>query len=609
MTALLAGAIVVGSRKLQNFDAALVVYTFAVIFATWGVAYHYAVWLQKPPTRVYWRAGWQLFGEGGLLRGFVWLAGTAWRDLVEQRFIRHRSLLRWWMHQFLFWGCLLAVAITFPLVFGWIHFGTAPDDPMQYVTYVFGFSTGSFRVRTALSWLIFHGLDVAAVLVLTGIALSLWRRMRDRGALAVQTFSMDFFPLIVLFAISVTGLALTVSVTWLRGTMFPFLALLHAITVVAGLLYLPFGKFFHISCGRPRSASGSITSGARRRKARTAHDVASGSRPGGTSRLRAILPGSASTTAFRARPSTGRPCAPPASAARSPTHRCESRTRRVGAMKDQGNAWLESQVPSTPSSTPYGPHAKSGCPGMARRVHAPGRRAGQDALLLLRPAMRIQLKVRDNQVIGFEPWEEFPFNKGMLCPKGVKRYMQNGHPDRLLAPLLRTESGFRKATWDEALDLTARRLREIQEKHGKDAVAIYGGASLTTEKSYLLGKFARVALGTRHIDYNGRLCMVSAGTAYKLAYGVDRSPNPWADIPLAQVVMVTGSNVAECSPSRPATSGRCARMVGRPHRRRSADDADHAWPNLLPSRAPGTDLALHHAQLLHVILRDHLECQ
>ena len=128
----------------------------------------------------------------------------------------------------------------------------------------------------------------------------------------------------------------------------------------------------------------------------------------------------------------------------------------------------------------------------------------------------IQLKVRDNQVIGFEPWEEFPFNRGMLCPKGVKRYLQGSHPDRLLDPLLRTPDGFRAATWDEALDFTARRLREIQEKHGPDAVAVYGGASLTTEKAYLLGKFARVALGTRHIDYNGRLCMVSAGTAYKL---------------------------------------------------------------------------------------------
>ena len=218
----------------------------------------------------------------------------------------------------------------------------------------------------------------------------------------------------------------------------------------------------------------------------------------------------------------------------------------------------------------------------------------------------IQLKVRDNQVIGFEPWEDFPFNKGMLCPKGVKRYMQNGHPDRLLAPLLRTEAGFRKATWDESLDLTARRLREIQEKHGKDAVAIYGGASLTTEKSYLLGKFARVALGTRHIDYNGRLCMVSAGTAYKLAYGVDRSPNPWADIPLAQVAMVTGSNVAECSPITTSYLWQMRENGGRliivdPRMTPITRNADL----YLPVR-PGTDLALHQA-ILHVILRDHLE--
>src|SRR6185369_12488385 len=101
---------------------------------------------------------------------------------------------------------------------------------------------------------------------------------------------------------------------------------------------------------------------------------------------------------------------------------------------------------------------------------------------------------------------------------GVKRYLQGGHPDRLLDPLLRAEGGFRKASWEQALDLTASRLREIQNKHGKDSVAVFGGASLITEKAYLVGKFARLALGTRHIDYNGRLCMVSAGTAYKLAF-------------------------------------------------------------------------------------------
>src|ERR1051325_5204528 len=116
---------------------------------------------------------------------------------------------------------------------------------------------------------------------------------------------------------------------------------------------------------------------------------------------------------------------------------------------------------------------------------------------------------------------------------------------------MRTDAGFRKATWDEALDFTARRLRELQEKYGRDAVAVYGGASLTTEQAYLLGKFARVALGTRHIDYNGRLCMVSAGVAYKGALGIDRAPNPWADIPKAEVVMMIGANIGGCAPVTP----------------------------------------------------------
>jgi MFS transporter, NNP family, nitrate/nitrite transporter len=245
-TGALAAAIVVGSRNLQNFDPALVIYTFATVFATWGVVYHYWVWLQKPPTQIFWRRGWQLVRQRGALRSLGELLPLAWSHLAAQTFIRERSTLRWWMHQLLFWGCLLGVAITFPLVFGWIHFGSAGQDQMSYVTYLFGFPTGSFRIRTVWSWLLFHGLDIAAVLVLGGISLSLWRRMRDQGAQAVQSFGRDFFPLILLFAISVSGLALTASTTWLRGSFYEFLAIFHAATVVAALLYLPFGKFFHI---------------------------------------------------------------------------------------------------------------------------------------------------------------------------------------------------------------------------------------------------------------------------------------------------------------------------------------------------------------------------
>jgi MFS transporter, NNP family, nitrate/nitrite transporter len=246
ITGLLVAAIVVGSRNLQHFDPALVIYTFAVIFATWGIVYHYAIWLNKPPTRRFFERSLELVPREGWWRSGALLGSTFATHIVAQTFIAQRSRLRWWMHQLIFWGCVLAVAITFPLVFGWIHFGTLPDNQMVYVTYLFGFPVGSFEVRTVLSWLLFHGLDIAAVLVLAGIALALWRRLQDRGALALQDFSSDFLPLILLFAISVTGLALTASALWLRGAFYGFLAILHAITVIGALLYLPFGKFFHI---------------------------------------------------------------------------------------------------------------------------------------------------------------------------------------------------------------------------------------------------------------------------------------------------------------------------------------------------------------------------
>lgn len=161
----------------------------------------------------------------------------------------------------------------------------------------------------------------------------------------------------------------------------------------------------------------------------------------------------------------------------------------------------------------------------------------------------IQLKVRENKVIGFEPWEEFPFNKGKLCPKGVKRYMQGNHPDRLLAPLKRVEGkGFESIGWEEAYATTVREIQRVQAEHGKDAVAVLSGVSLTNEKSYLMGKFARVALQTKELDYNGRLCMVSAGTGNKKAFGIDRAANSWDDIVLADVILCAGTNVAECSP-------------------------------------------------------------
>lgn len=163
----------------------------------------------------------------------------------------------------------------------------------------------------------------------------------------------------------------------------------------------------------------------------------------------------------------------------------------------------------------------------------------------------IQLKVKDNEVIGFEPREDFPFNHGMLCPKGVKRYLQGAHPDRLLTAYRRdpsAEGGFSPLAYEEVVSRVAAEIDRIQSAYGPDQFAVLSGASLTTEKAYLMGKFARVCLKTSNIDYNGRLCMVSAAAGNKKAFGIDRAANPWSDILKAEVVWISGANVAECAP-------------------------------------------------------------
>ncbi len=163
----------------------------------------------------------------------------------------------------------------------------------------------------------------------------------------------------------------------------------------------------------------------------------------------------------------------------------------------------------------------------------------------------IRLTVRDERVVGFEPRYDFPFNQGKLCPKGIKRYLQNQHPDRLLRAYERDRSvasGFRAMSYEGAIARVAEAIEHIQREHGPNAFAVLSGASLTTEKTYLMGKFARMCLRTANIDYNGRLCMVSAGAGNKKAFGVDRAANAWNDILGAEVIWIAGANVAECAP-------------------------------------------------------------
>jgi assimilatory nitrate reductase catalytic subunit len=218
------------------------------------------------------------------------------------------------------------------------------------------------------------------------------------------------------------------------------------------------------------------------------------------------------------------------------------------------------------------------------------------------------LKVAGGKVVGVEPREDFPLNHGMLCPKGATAYQTVNHPDRLLHPLMRRggkDSPLERASWDEVLDAIARRFQAIQQEHGKDAVSVYSGSSMTNEKCYLMGKFARVALGTKNIDYNGRLCMSSATGANERALGLDRAANPISDMLHADCIFVIGANVGECFPIVTsylwqARDRGCKLIVADPRQTPIARTADV----FLPLR-PGTDSALLNA-MLHVIVAEGL---
>jgi len=240
-------AIYLGSGRLARFDPALIAYTAACVLCTFGVVYRYTVWLEKPPTALYWRRGWQLFlRPSHLPRNVVYLAKLLWTQIIAQKFIDRRSHLRWEAHLLMSWGCMVAFAVTIPLCFGWVSFEADPANPANYVAYLFGVKAGAFPADSLVGWATFHILDFCAVAVIAGMALAMKRRLYDPGALTVQQFAMDFLPLILLFAVAITGLMLTVSSLCLQGHSYSFLALLHAFSVILLLLYLPFGKFFHI---------------------------------------------------------------------------------------------------------------------------------------------------------------------------------------------------------------------------------------------------------------------------------------------------------------------------------------------------------------------------
>lgn len=242
--ALLILLIAAGSRGFHWFDAALIGYAVAAVFATAAVTYKYTFWLSRPPTGRYWRRSWQLFFSYANFRRYSVLIPAAIGDLFAQGFIRRRGWYRWITHQCLFWGVLLSCLITFPLTFGWLRFTQTADG--LYRIWFFGFPLFSFATRTFFAFVIIHALDITAALLLIGLVLAFHRRFHDLALIAVQRFRFDIVPLALLMAIAVSGLALTADSAWLGGAYYWYISLTHEAVVVLWLISLPFGKFFHL---------------------------------------------------------------------------------------------------------------------------------------------------------------------------------------------------------------------------------------------------------------------------------------------------------------------------------------------------------------------------
>ncbi|NUO41390.1 MAG: molybdopterin-dependent oxidoreductase, partial [Streptomyces sp.] len=196
-----------------------------------------------------------------------------------------------------------------------------------------------------------------------------------------------------------------------------------------------------------------------------------------------------------------------------------------------------------------------------------------------------------------------PANAGRLCTKGATTAEMLAAPGRLTTALVRDDRGEEPvpAPMADAVAETARRLRQIIDTHGPDAVAFYVSGQMSLEAQYLANKLAKGFVRTNQIESNSRLCMASAGAGYKTSLGADGPPGSYDDFEGADVFFVIGSNMADCHPilflrmmERVKAGARL--IVVDPRRTATAAKAD-----LFLQIKPGTDLALLNG-LLHLLL-------
>lgn len=227
----------IGTRMFTHVDLNLYGYIVGTIIFLGGFFYRFIAWGERPPTKIILKKGIKLLKRKSTPK-------TATEHLATYRFIWNRGIYRWMQHVLMGWGCVLACMVTFPLVFSWMYF--TMEESGMYTIVLFGMDLLVVPADGLIAWFSYNALNISAFMVIAGVCMAMYRRLKNMQARAEQKFLYDFLPLYLLLFVSITGLMLTFINVFLHGAGHYVMSLIHQYSVIITLIYLPFGKLAHI---------------------------------------------------------------------------------------------------------------------------------------------------------------------------------------------------------------------------------------------------------------------------------------------------------------------------------------------------------------------------
>ncbi|WP_231597632.1 hypothetical protein [Bacillus sp. SA1-12] len=227
----------IGTRIFTHIDLNLYGYMVGTIVFLGGFFYRFISWGERPPTKIILKKSIKLIFRRSTPK-------TTPDHLGTYTFIWNRGIYRWTQHILIGWGCIISCFVTYPLVFGWMYFTMGENG--YYTVVAMGVDVLRVKADGVIAFFFYNALNITAIMVISGVCMALYRRLKNMQARAEQTFLYDFLPLYLLLFISITGLLLTVSNVFLHGFGQPVMSLIHQFSVIVTLIYLPFGKLAHI---------------------------------------------------------------------------------------------------------------------------------------------------------------------------------------------------------------------------------------------------------------------------------------------------------------------------------------------------------------------------